>query len=182
MATDVPATRSATPVLHVHEPDGLRVIPLDKEVISLGRGDDNDVQILDPHVSKFHAEIRRTTNGFILADVGSKAGLLCNGRKVDECVLHSGDRIMLGKSCSIPVLFRAAEGSVALSGSGLLSSFAETGRKSALDQLARFLEFSRTLSSDLTSAEVVETVVDLAIEMTSADRGCVILISSAGDF
>ncbi len=176
MDTDRATSQSATPVLHVHEPDGLRTIPLERDITSIGRGDDNDIQILEAHVSKRHAEIRRTADGFVLTDVDSKAGVFCNGRKVTQSLLHSGDRIMLGKSCSTPVLFRAAEASVSAASSNLLSSVAETGGKGGLDQLARFLEFSRTLSSDLTPAEIVETVVDLAIETTRADRGCVILV------
>jgi serine phosphatase RsbU (regulator of sigma subunit) len=158
------------------------VIPLEAEVTLLGRGDDNDIQICEAHVSKHHAEIRRTSDGFVLSDVGSKAGVLCNGRTIKQRVLHGGDRIMLGRSCATPILFRSADDSVRGLGSNLFSSVAETGGTRSLDQLARFLEFSRTLSSDLTAAEVVETVVDLAIQMTRAERGCVIVRGEDGSF
>ena len=109
MATDPSASHSANPVLHIHTPRGLQVFPLDREVTSLGRADGNDVQIIEAHVSKRHAEIRRDGDGFVIADVGSKAGVFCNGRKINECGLQSGDRIMLGELCSTPVLFRASD-------------------------------------------------------------------------
>jgi sigma-B regulation protein RsbU (phosphoserine phosphatase) len=166
----------------VHEATGVRVISLDRETITIGRADENDVRILEAYVSKRHAEIRRDGGRFLLVDVGSKAGVLCNGRKIERCVLQSGDRIMLGSSSSTPILFRSGGAVAQNSASSLLSSVAKLGRKNSLDQLARFLEFNRVLSSNLSPAEVVESVVDLAVEMTGADRGMVVMPGKDGNF
>lgn len=173
---------SSLPVLHVHEPTGVRVIELRSETTSIGRGEGNDVRVLEAYVSKQHAEIRRDGDRYLLIDLGSKAGVLCNGRKIEQCVLQNGDRVMLGSSCSTPILFRAGGAATLASGSSLLSSVSRMGGKNSLDQLARFLEFNRVLSSSLTAAEVVESVVDLAIEMIGAERGMVVVIRGDGSF
>ena len=166
------------PVLDVDDSSGQRTVPLIQDVTSVGRGAESDVQILNSHVSKRHAEIRRKDDRFVLVDVGSKAGVYCHGAAVRERQLVDGDVITLGPSCPTRLHFRVGSGSKARKASevsSLISSFSETRGVQGLQQLSRFLGFSRALSGRLGAAEILENVVDYAIEVTGADRGCVVL-------
>ncbi|MRS02284.1 FHA domain-containing protein [bacterium] len=70
-------------------------IPVDKAVINLGRKSSNDVVISDLRVSRFHAQIRRTKEGYMVFDVGSTGGTFVNGERITSQVLKSGDVISL---------------------------------------------------------------------------------------
>ena len=48
---------------------------LDSEVVTLGRGSDNDIAIDSGSVSVKHAEMRRTVGCFELRDAGSTNGI-----------------------------------------------------------------------------------------------------------
>ena len=58
----------------------------------------NDLVIDDPNVSRQHAEIRPSGNGFVLADLGSTNGSKVNGIKVSERVLQDGDELTFGST------------------------------------------------------------------------------------
>jgi len=73
-----------------------QMIPLDKPVIRIGRQMENDIVFHEEFVSRFHAEIRFEDGKYILQDNGSTSGTFVNGRKIDRCVLNSGDLISIG--------------------------------------------------------------------------------------
>ncbi len=62
----------------------------------MGRLDDNQLQIARSGVSRRHALIEGTPDGFRLKDLGSQNGTFCNGERVSERVLVDGDRIVIG--------------------------------------------------------------------------------------
>jgi pSer/pThr/pTyr-binding forkhead associated (FHA) protein len=52
-------------------------------VLRIGRAADNDVEILDLDVSRYHAELRRVGGGgFELTDAGSHNGTYVNGQRI----------------------------------------------------------------------------------------------------
>jgi pSer/pThr/pTyr-binding forkhead associated (FHA) protein len=63
---------------------------------TIGRSDDNQIQVSGPGVSRHHARILATTTGFVLADLGSQNGTFVNGERVTEHELLDGDRVMIG--------------------------------------------------------------------------------------
>ena len=67
----------------------------------VGRHTDNDVQLLDPEVSKIHLTIERRIEGFVLRDLESANGTLVNEESVSEVVLKNGDVIAVGNSILI---------------------------------------------------------------------------------
>jgi hypothetical protein len=67
--------------------------PLSKSVINIGRRDDNELMVEDPHVSRDHAQIRLVNHSFILFDMNSTGGTFVNGRKIDRHTLQPGDVI-----------------------------------------------------------------------------------------
>jgi pSer/pThr/pTyr-binding forkhead associated (FHA) protein len=70
-----------------------QMIPLEKKVTRLGRQLDNDVVFHEEAVSRFHAEIRYEGEKYILYDKNSTAGTFLNSKRVDRCILNSGDLI-----------------------------------------------------------------------------------------
>jgi pSer/pThr/pTyr-binding forkhead associated (FHA) protein len=79
-----------------------QMIPLEKNVIRLGRQMENDIVFHEEFVSRFHAEIRFEDGKYILQDNESTSGTFVNGRKIDRCVLNSGDLITIA---SIQMMF-----------------------------------------------------------------------------
>ena len=70
----------------------------DADVVRLGRDSGNHIQLHDSEVSRFHAEVRRTENGFELVDVNSSNGSYVNSDLVTQKPLRTGDRIQLGRT------------------------------------------------------------------------------------
>jgi pSer/pThr/pTyr-binding forkhead associated (FHA) protein len=72
-----------------------QVIPLTKLVTKLGRQLDNDIVFHEEFLSRFHAAIIYENEKYVLYDKDSTSGTFVNGRKIDRCVLNSGDLISL---------------------------------------------------------------------------------------
>ena len=56
--------------------------PLNKNILSIGRMDDNDIVIDDPGVSRYHARLTRSEGKWILEDLGSSNGTFINGQRI----------------------------------------------------------------------------------------------------
>ncbi|MDH4444728.1 MAG: FHA domain-containing protein [Akkermansiaceae bacterium] len=84
------------PRITIHVP-GLTAQPyhieLDRPLITLGRGNDNDLVISSSSVSTHHANLKRTASGYELHDAGSTNGIM-----VDE-VRHM--MLSLDKDCTV---------------------------------------------------------------------------------
>jgi pSer/pThr/pTyr-binding forkhead associated (FHA) protein len=72
-----------------------QIIPLTKKITKLGRHMDNDIVIHEEFLSRYHAEIVLEEANFVLYDKNSTGGTYVNGRKIDRCLLNSGDLISL---------------------------------------------------------------------------------------
>ncbi len=62
----------------------------------VGRAEDNDLKLPDPRASRYHAEIERAPEGYILRDLGSTNGTMVRGRRVMERLLEDGDILEIG--------------------------------------------------------------------------------------
>lgn len=69
---------------------------LDREVVSLGRGSENDIAIDSGSVSVKHAEMRRIKGGYELHDVGSTNGIKLDGLRLEMIPLRSGASVKIG--------------------------------------------------------------------------------------
>ena len=69
---------------------------LDREIVTLGRGSENDIVIHSGSVSGTHAEMHRVEGGYELVDVGSTNGLKLDGSRLAKVPLHSGSSVMIG--------------------------------------------------------------------------------------
>jgi Protein of unknown function (DUF3662)/FHA domain len=82
--------------LRVHEEGAVRAVPVDREVLTIGRLSECEVVINDTGVSRRHAQIRTDGGVSTLTDLGSTNGTKVNGRDVQSDVLTDGDRITVG--------------------------------------------------------------------------------------
>ncbi len=73
------------------------------ERVMIGRLAASDLTLADSNVSRRHAEIVRTAEGYEIVDLGSTNGTLVNDEPVDRRVLADGDRITLG---TVNLIFR----------------------------------------------------------------------------
>jgi pSer/pThr/pTyr-binding forkhead associated (FHA) protein len=71
--------------------------PLDSLVTGLGRHPDSEISLDDITVSRRHAEIERTAQGYIVSDAGSLNGTYVNQERIDKMVLRHGDELQIGK-------------------------------------------------------------------------------------
>ena len=70
---------------------------IDREVLSIGAADSNDLVLAHKSVSGRHAEIRRTRDGCIVRDLGSTNGTYLNGKRIEgEQILRPGDEVRFG--------------------------------------------------------------------------------------
>jgi FHA domain len=84
----------AEPFIRVE--DTGEVFPLRREVTTVGRGGAVDVQLLDPSVSRLHAEFVRRDRYAYVVDLGSRNGTRVNGRPITRRVLEDGDVVSFG--------------------------------------------------------------------------------------
>ena len=78
--------------------DGRRMV-LEGDSAVVGRSRECDIVVDDVNVSRKHAEIQRTTDGWAVCDLDSTNGVLVNGRRiVRPHVLSPGDRMEIGTS------------------------------------------------------------------------------------
>jgi len=75
----------------------IREVPLDKERVTIGRKEHNDIQVDNLAVSGEHAVIVTLLNDSFLEDLGSTNGTLVNGNPVKKHILQNNDVIEVGK-------------------------------------------------------------------------------------
>jgi hypothetical protein len=83
-------------MLLVHEGNSPKTQwPLAKPVMVIGREIDSDIQIDDRQVSRRHAEITQTLEGYTIRDMGSKNGTFLNGEPVSQKprLIRNGDEV-----------------------------------------------------------------------------------------
>ena len=74
----------------------IREIPLDQDVITIGRKTDNDIVIDNQAVSGYHARIKKEGNSLFIEDASSLNGTFINGQKISKGELHNGDVVLIG--------------------------------------------------------------------------------------
>lgn len=154
----------------------LRRLDVGDTKIRIGRARESELHVPDAHVSKAHAEITRDGTGFHVADVGSRAGVLVNGHRVERRQLADGDVIELGTESPVKITFRIGQLRAPIAqGARELTDVSGDAARGGMARLARFFEFSRKLGGGFTLEEVLLDVVDLAVEVTGAERGMLIL-------
>ncbi len=161
----------ASPRLDVSDPQGPRVVPVDRDPFTIGRRIGSDLHLTHGDVSRVHAEITAVEGGFRLCDRGSRHGTFVNGEAVTEHRLVHGDRVKLGHGDGAEFVFLSDD-------DASVEPPAERAAVNELHQVAVLLEGLRALSSGKVLNDVLALVLDSAIAVSRAERGFIML---AGD-
>ena len=88
--------------------------PLVNSTFLIGRGEDCDIVLLDRQVSRHHARIKRTADGYVIEDLSSKNHTHLNGVRIEsEIVLQDGDEIQV--ALAVKLNFIGSEATLPLS-------------------------------------------------------------------
>jgi adenylate cyclase len=196
--------------LIISSPDGKNgILELTKPVITVGRGNANDLVLNDSSVSRFHAVIKLRENAVFIADRGSTNGILLNDKKIQqETELKNGDMAIVGQytlrlenvdekgiqvrrgqwPSTLKHIIRGRPGHEPLARGPEPSSSALTdlaGRVKKLERenylLTVLYEAGKALNSKLALEHIVEQVVSLACLIEGVERGFVMLFDEAGE-
>lgn len=73
-------------------------------IIKIGKADDNDFVVNDPHVSRHHARlVREDSDYWLLEDLGSTNGTFVNGAQIAKKRVNLNDVIKLGDNYTLKV-------------------------------------------------------------------------------
>jgi len=75
----------------------IKEYPFDKENMTIGRNEGNDIVVDNLAVSGLHARIDKTQDTYILTDLQSTNGTFVNDKRITSHRLHHKDKIIIGK-------------------------------------------------------------------------------------
>ena len=164
----------SAPRLRVADIQGQRDFSINKPTVLIGRRATADLQINGRDISREHARIDSEDGRYVLADCGSRFGTFVNGERLTtQRQLAHGDRIRLGSTETNELVFLSGDDTA----SGLsVPSLSHPG----LAQMSAILNGLRAVGSGRVLDEVLTLVLDSALEVTSAERGFVMLGNAAG--
>jgi adenylate cyclase len=128
--------------------------------VLIGRSPECDLVLNQPGMSRKHAMIRRTADGWTIIDQGSRNGLYVNHRRVTEHALRDGDRITPGPEALTPVAITFRELSAADSPEALVSFQTAAGAANVSLSL-NVAEFERTLALAPAARKIPPAAADM---------------------
>ncbi len=168
------------PSLSIRLPDGrTQTIPLIKRITSIGRSTDNDVALEDGGVpeSAFHVHF----DGQNFNAVVHEGELLVNGKKVSDARLKQDDVLKVGR-CELTFRMYDAQASAPIAKAEVhhlgapRSGRDHTLSPEALGAFQKLHAFSEKLLLDYDLDKLLENLMDAVIEVTTADKGFLILL------
>lgn len=195
--------------LIISSPDGKRgMLELSKPLLTIGRGEANDLVLPDSSVSRFHAVIKYQDGNVFIADRDSTNGVVIHGERISgECQLQHNDTARLGsyelrfeqvrdsgiviKSASLPSSLNQMLRSAGTRREGLSAQFASQVPQELTDQIKRLERENQllgmlydagiALSSKLSLDGISEQVMNLAFRIQGVERGFMMLFNDDGE-
>lgn len=81
----------------------------DAATVVVGRGDDADVHIGDPRISRAHVRLEVRDNQWFAVDNGSRNGMYADGERCESVAIRSGLTLRVGAPDGVEVSFSCAE-------------------------------------------------------------------------
>ncbi|MCA9076269.1 MAG: FHA domain-containing protein [Planctomycetaceae bacterium] len=179
-----------------------------QQTVSLGRGPQNTIRILDTEVSRNHAEILFENEHWTLHDLDSSNGSFVNGQSIRSHMLKTGDQLQIGRTILLFTEMASPGSSEIASRIDLLSAddpdksqIVGTVASSEGKPLARQASVSR-IAPVITADDNLQTLyriseeavratdsldlllhrmLDLTIDAVGADRACMLVAESRSD-
>ena len=175
--------------------------PLIRREFSIGRDASNQLSIADSTLSRRHCVLEQTADGFLVRDLGSRAGTQVNGSVTSEVLLQHGDHITVGGSAFIyladggePALaaIKLYDQEIAEASTVQLSSQEGLGSDPekllavpATDHLAHELSTLLQIATRIGSVPDVESLqwqlLGPIFNLAPADRGAILMFGDAPD-
>lgn len=93
------APASALPILTITSGPGAgRRLPLLPVTMTLGREVDNNIELKDKDVARYHARISCESGKYVIQDLEGSSGTFVNGESVTRAALAAGDVIRIGST------------------------------------------------------------------------------------
>ncbi len=176
--------------------------------IGLGRGAQNTIRIHDTEVSRTHARLQPIDGRFVLEDLKSSNGTYVNGQAIGSRDLTDGDQIQIGRTVMLFSLAGRAQDPqqaaerVEMRGGAELEDRAQivgeagpheapalvaldpAADPAALSQNVANLQVLYRISEEavrptMSIDQLLSRILELAIEVAGADRGCMLLRNPA---
>jgi sigma-B regulation protein RsbU (phosphoserine phosphatase) len=168
------STWVSDPLLCPHGPSvGSGPVHVGEAPLRLGRDPGCDVVVPEPTVSRRHARLFWHGGELLVEDLGSSTGTFVNEAKVQRATLAPGDVIRLGPHIEFTVEVERMD-------TPLEAATRRTVGEEGVKHLQTLLEVARALDAATVLQEVVSLVLQAAIRLLRADRGCVVLLEGEG--
>jgi sigma-B regulation protein RsbU (phosphoserine phosphatase) len=154
-------------------------VPIAPPKFTIGRSSTNDLVLGTAHISRAQAEILAKEGEYYLHDLKSKHGTFVNGIRIEQAMLRHGDRVRLGGMQGQILTFHRGDllqSLLSSSASGTDPGLSVHGFR----EMAMLLSTFRALSSIPLLKDLLNLVVDTAIELTGAERGFIMLKEEDG--
>jgi phosphoserine phosphatase RsbU/P len=160
--------------LVIREGDHARTIPISALPFTIGRQPDSNLFLPHTQVSRRHAVLDRDNDGYFLQDIGSRHGTFVNGVRSKTAHLQSGDRIQLGLS-NVSLLFLSSPSHEISATRSLLNLVSTAASGSELEKLSLFLQATQSFNNARVLNDVLTTMLEYTLRLSSAERGFVFL-------
>lgn len=162
-----------------------KVYVIEKEKVTLGRLSDNDIPIPDSTVSRYHAEIVKMGEGYVLRDLDSKNGSFVNSERILETFLKDGDEIELGKfklrfeRVKDVKIVEEEEDKSAISTARSVREFIPALEEKVIEErrveyLGPLVKLGKNLILSRSLNEILQNCMDTIFELIPADRAAII--------
>ncbi len=142
-----------------------KVYHLFKKITTLGKAPENDVVLEDPLIGETHAHLHFDGKGYVVQSTHKQNALHVNGRKKKKARIEHGDKIKIGAYELLFSLFDEQP----------VDEEEAAATVADVSGYQRLYEFSERLLRDYKLESLLETLMDTVIEITSADKGFLIL-------
>jgi adenylate cyclase len=187
--------------LIISSPGGKRgIYEISKSVITIGRGNSNDLVLDDASISRLHAVVKQVGADIVIADRGSTNGVLLNGERITaDAKLTAGDRAHLGlfelrleqvddakflvQKAEIPSTVKdmIAQPMMEMTGA-IVDTQEQLGRLERENYLLRVLyDAGKALNAKLSTEDIAAQVMSLAFRVEGVERGFLMFFDENGE-
>jgi adenylate cyclase len=173
-------------------------------LLSVGRAVTNDCAVVDPTISRKHADLKVTPGGVEVTDAGSSNGTFVNGVQIEKSLLVPGDEVTFGKVVfkleQVSPVRQAPAAAAKPGGATIVRQIPKTGEALALGgaakigdsiaagdagerdrrRLAILLEVSKGLTRSADIEALLQKIAEYAFQVLEADRCAIQLTDDFG--
>jgi adenylate cyclase len=172
------------PTLTTINDDGTsQIVPIEKDTTSIGRERDNDLILADRAISRHHAQIAKTKDGYILTDLSSYNGTIVNGNPIQSLLLKHNDKIKIGPKSLVFLDEKegglSPEESLVLTSDAdfeeehkqIIESFSQSGSFDSQELLVSIEEYESPMETEISAfPEKTEVPSKIKSELSSLER------------